>query len=152
MESVTGNDESPTEKAQRFSPFSNNRPEITKANRELRVLIATDVLSEGQNLQDSHVVLNYDLPWAIIRLIQRAGRVDRIGQKAEQILCYSFLPEDGIESIIKLKHSLMATLSILQIYTMRNQVYWMAKMMIRRSIWLLWRIRFGKTLPMKTLL
>ena len=47
-------------------------------------LIATDILSEGQNLQDCHIVVNYDLPWAIIRLIQRAGRVDRIGQKAEE--------------------------------------------------------------------
>ena len=49
-------------------------------------------LSEGQNLQDAAIVVNYDLPWAIIRLIQRAGRVDRIGQKADNILCYSFLP------------------------------------------------------------
>ena len=54
-------------------------------------------------LQDAHIIVNYDLPWAIIRLIQRAGRVDRIGQKAEQILCYSFLPEDGIEKIIRLR-------------------------------------------------
>jgi superfamily II DNA/RNA helicase len=72
----------------------------------LRVLITTDVLSEGQNLQDAHIILNYDLPWAIIRLIQRAGRVDRIGQKAEQIFCYSFLPEDGIEAIINLRRRL----------------------------------------------
>ena len=70
---------------------------------ELRVLVATDVLSEGQNLQDAAIVVNYDLPWAIIRLIQRAGRVDRIGQKAEKILCYSFLPADGVERIIRLR-------------------------------------------------
>jgi hypothetical protein len=70
---------------------------------ELRVLIATDVLSEGQNLQDCAVVVNYDLPWAIIRLIQRAGRVDRIGQKAAEILCYSFVPADGIERLIRLR-------------------------------------------------
>ena len=43
---------------------------------EIRVLISTDVLSEGQNLQDGHIIVNYDLPWALIRLIQRAGRVD----------------------------------------------------------------------------
>jgi hypothetical protein len=69
----------------------------------LDVLIATDVLSEGQNLQDAALVVNYDLPWAIIRLVQRAGRVDRIGQKAEEILCYSFLPADGVERIIRLR-------------------------------------------------
>ena len=61
------------------------------------------MLSEGQNLQDCAIVVNYDLPWAIIRLIQRAGRVDRIGQKAEKILCYSFLPADGVEHIIRLR-------------------------------------------------
>lgn len=64
-------------------------------------------VSEGQNLQDAHIVVNYDLPWAIIRLIQRAGRVDRIGQQADTILCYSFLPEDGIENIIALRIRLM---------------------------------------------
>ena len=67
------------------------------------MLICTDVLSEGQNLQDSNVVVNFDLPWAIIRLIQRAGRVDRIGQRAEVIFCYSFLPADGVEQLNKLR-------------------------------------------------
>jgi len=79
VEYVTGDDEDPTEYAYRFSPDSNDkRKEINEVN-EIRVLITTDVLSEGQNLQDAHIILNYDLPWAIIRLIQRAGRVDRIG-------------------------------------------------------------------------
>lgn len=106
IESVTGDNENPTGLAQRFSPFSNQKHDIIKSGQELRVLITTDVLSEGQNLQDAHIILNYDLPWAIIRLIQRAGRVDRIGQKAEQIFCYSFLPEDGIEAIINLRRRL----------------------------------------------
>jgi hypothetical protein len=67
------------------------------------VLVATDVLSEGQNLQDAAIVVNYDLPWAIIRLIQRAGRVDRIGQQSDSIYCYSFLPADGVERLIRLR-------------------------------------------------
>lgn len=67
------------------------------------MLIATDVLSEGQNLQDSHIIINFDLPWAIIKLIQRAGRVDRIGQKSEEILCYNFLPAEGVEKILLLR-------------------------------------------------
>lgn len=92
-----------TKLAQRFSPVSNNKRKEIKPEQELRVLIATDVLSEGQNLQDARIIVNYDLPWAIIRLIQRAGRVDRIGQKAEEILCYSFLPADGVEDIINLR-------------------------------------------------
>ena len=103
VEWVTGDSESPTDSAHRFSPRSNEKPDLAGSEKEIRVLISTDVLSEGQNLQDAHIILNFDLPWAIIRLIQRAGRVDRIGQKADQILCYSFLPEDGIEEIITLR-------------------------------------------------
>ncbi|MEA2163775.1 MAG: hypothetical protein QOK37_1902 [Thermoanaerobaculia bacterium] len=101
IEGVTGQSENPTEVAWRFSPISNEKK--IRPEDELRILIATDVLSEGQNLQDCAVVVNYDLPWAIIRLIQRAGRVDRIGQKSEYILCYSFLPADGVERIIRLR-------------------------------------------------
>lgn len=96
-----GNTDNPTLFAHRFSPKSNKKK--VDPEKELRVLIATDVLSEGQNLQDAHIVINYDLPWAIIRLIQRAGRVDRIGQKHNEIICYSFIPADGVEKIIKLR-------------------------------------------------
>ena len=90
-----------TRLAWRFSPRSNEKD--GPGQEELRILIATDVLSEGQNLQDCAIVVNYDLPWAIIRLIQRAGRVDRIGQQAHDILCYSFLPADEIERLIRLR-------------------------------------------------
>jgi hypothetical protein len=101
LEGVTGDAEDPTAIAYRFSPVSNNKS--IRREDELRVVISTDVLSEGQNLQDCSIVVNYDLPWAIIRLIQRAGRVDRIGQKSDTILCYSFLPADGVERIIRLR-------------------------------------------------
>ncbi|NJR40825.1 MAG: NgoFVII family restriction endonuclease [Leptolyngbyaceae cyanobacterium CSU_1_4] len=98
---ATGQSTDPTALAWRFSPISNEKP-IPEAE-QLRVLVATDVLSEGQNLQDCAIILNYDLPWAIIRLIQRAGRVDRIGQQADEILCYSFLPAEGVERLINLR-------------------------------------------------
>jgi superfamily II DNA or RNA helicase len=101
VEVATGASADPYALACRFSPKSNNKP-VAKAD-EVRVLICTDVLSEGQNLQDSSVVVNFDLPWAIIRLIQRAGRVDRIGQRAEEIHCYSFLPAEGVEQLIQLR-------------------------------------------------
>lgn len=104
LERATGNSKNPTALAERFSPLS-NKVDVTHEN-ELRVLVATDVLSEGQNLQDAHVIVNYDLPWAIIRLIQRAGRVDRIGQEAESIYCYSFFPAEGVENIIRLRKRL----------------------------------------------
>ena len=100
---VTGDTADPTKMAWRFSPKSNEKEDRISPEEELRVLVATDVLSEGQNLQDCAIVVNYDLPWAIIRLIQRAGRVDRIGQQAHDILCYSFLPADGIERLIRLR-------------------------------------------------
>ncbi|MHB8095021.1 MAG: helicase-related protein [Candidatus Aminicenantales bacterium] len=100
---VTGDSSDPTSLAWRFSPRSNEKRDFVRPDDELRVLIATDVLSEGQNLQDCAVVVNYDLPWAIIRLVQRIGRVDRIGQQAGKIFCYSFLPADGVERIIRLR-------------------------------------------------
>ena len=103
LEEATGQSADPTHLAWRFSPVSNDKRDAVKAADELRVLIATDVLSEGQNLQDAHIIVNYDLPWAIIRLIQRAGRVDRIGQQSDKILCYSFVPADGVERLIKLR-------------------------------------------------
>ena len=101
---VFGSMDSISDCVKRFSPVANDAEEGRLD--ELRVLITTDTLSEGQNLQDAHVVVNFDLPWAIIRLVQRAGRVDRIGQKAKEILCYCFLPEDGIENIIALRERL----------------------------------------------
>jgi superfamily II DNA or RNA helicase len=106
IEWVSGGSEHPTDFAHRFSPVSNEINGVAGTDREIRVLISTDVLSEGQNLQDAHIIVNFDLPWALIRLIQRAGRVDRIGQQATEILCYSFLPEDGLEQIINLRQRL----------------------------------------------
>lgn len=101
----TGNSQNPTAIVTKFSPKSNDAENMPK-DEQTRVLIVTDVLSEGQNLQDAHIIMNFDLPWAIIRLIQRAGRVDRIGQTSEKILCYSFFPADGIEKIIDLRKRL----------------------------------------------
>lgn len=99
---ATGATDDPYALACQFSPHSNSVKHVKK-NQELRVLICTDVLSEGQNLQDCNIVVNFDLPWAIIRLIQRVGRVDRIGQAAEEIQCYSFLPAEGVERLINLR-------------------------------------------------
>jgi superfamily II DNA or RNA helicase len=101
LEVVTGESAKPVDVARRFSPSTNGG--LREGEKETRVLLATDVLAEGQNLQDCHIVVNYDLPWAIIRLIQRAGRVDRIGQRHDTILVYSFLPAEGVERIIRLR-------------------------------------------------
>ena len=102
---VTGDSDNPTSIVEKFSPISNEKQNIS-AEEQYRIIIATDVLSEGQNLQDSHIIVNFDLPWAIIRLIQRAGRVDRIGQTSNEISCYSFFPAEGVENIISLRKRL----------------------------------------------
>ena len=110
MAAATGDTEDPTSLAWRFSPRSNGREDRVAPDDELRVLVATDVLSEGQNLQDCAIVVNYDLPWAIIGLIQRAGRVDRIGQRARDVLCHSFLPAEGVERLLRLRARVRARL------------------------------------------
>ncbi len=98
---ATGQAGRATELARRFSPGSHpfSSPDID----ELRVLVSTDVLSEGQNLQDARIVVNYDLPWAIVKLVQRAGRVDRIGQSADQVILYSLMPAASVEEEITLR-------------------------------------------------
>ena len=101
---VTGDTDDPTSVAQRFSPVSNGFGGDEKPARdELRVLVSTDVLSEGQNLQDAHIVVNYDLPWAIVKLVQRAGRVDRIGQRSAEVLVVSLMPDASVENEIELR-------------------------------------------------
>ncbi len=101
---VTGDTDDPTSVAQRFSPVSNGFGGDGKPVRdELRILVSTDVLSEGQNLQDAHIVVNYDLPWAIVKLVQRAGRVDRIGQRSAEVLVVSLMPDAPVEKEIELR-------------------------------------------------
>lgn len=86
----------------RFAPKANE--EVWKQQREkhpdkgeLQVLVATDVLAEGLNMQDCDRIVNYDLHWNPVRLIQRFGRIDRIGGEHDDIFGYNFLPETGIE-------------------------------------------------------
>lgn len=103
---ASGDTENPSAIARRFSPESNRLPgdqaARTVIDDPIDVLVATDVLSEGQNLQDSHIVVNYDLPWAIIRIIQRAGRVDRVGQKADDVYVY-LITHEKVEQAIRLR-------------------------------------------------
>ena len=112
VEPVSGSSDDPTLAARRFSPRA-NQPigGLPDGDEEIRVLVATDVLSEGQNLQDSHIVVNFDLPWAIVKIIQRAGRVDRIGQSSPRVLVYSFLPAEGVEEVIGLRERIARRLA-----------------------------------------
>ena len=75
------------------------------------LLVSTDVLSEGQNLQDCGVIINYDLTWNPIRLVQRNGRIDRIGSPHEQIGIYNLFPEAELEALLHLVERLAARIS-----------------------------------------
>lgn len=75
-------------------------------NGKLDVIISTDILSEGQNLQKAKTVTNYDLHWNPVRMIQRAGRIDRIGSPFKEIVIYNFYPEDELESLLDLVETL----------------------------------------------
>ena len=108
---VDGDSPDLVEQVNRFSPVSNKVAPVPPLESQTRILVTTDALSEGQNLQDAHIVVNYDLPWAIIRLIQRAGRVDRIGQRSEKVWCYSFFPQEGVNNIIRLTNRLNARIN-----------------------------------------
>lgn len=88
----------------RFSPISQtNGLGLNESEKEIQILFTSDVLSEGQNLQDAHIVVNYDFHWNPVRLIQRIGRVDRIGSIADSIKVFNFLPDDNIEQQLDLR-------------------------------------------------
>jgi superfamily II DNA or RNA helicase len=70
--------------------------------KKIDILMSTDVLSEGQNLQTAKYLINYDLHWNPTRMIQRAGRIDRIGSPYKEIFVYNFFPEDELEELLKL--------------------------------------------------
>ena len=70
--------------------------------KKIDIILSTDVLSEGQNLQTAKYLINYDLHWNPTRMIQRAGRIDRIGSPFKKIFVYNFFPEDELEELLKL--------------------------------------------------
>ncbi len=87
-----------------FSPISKDKSVLLPdSNDEIDILIATDCISEGQNLQDCDCVVNYDIHWNPVRIIQRFGRVDRIGSKNESIQLVNFWPDMDLDEYINLK-------------------------------------------------
>lgn len=84
------------------SPRERERLVEKLTNKEIDILMSTDVLSEGQNLQSAQYLINYDLHWNPTRMIQRAGRIDRIGSPYKEIYVYNFFPEDELEELLRL--------------------------------------------------
>ncbi|MEP2936365.1 MAG: helicase-related protein [Gilvibacter sp.] len=88
--------------------FDANYPE--KKENDFNIIITTEVLAEGINLHRSNVVLNYDIPWNATRLMQRIGRVNRIGTKADEILVFNFYPTAQSNALIKLNEKALKKL------------------------------------------
>lgn len=87
-----------------FSPVSNEKAAILpNVPDEIDILIGTDCISEGQNLQDCDYMVNYDIHWNPVRIIQRFGRIDRIGSKNAQIQLVNFWPDISLDEYINLK-------------------------------------------------
>lgn len=97
IEVVYSNERDRARLVARFSPSSNREIQLRQSDVSINLLIATDVLSEGLNLQDCDTVVNYDLHWNPVRLIQRFGRIDRIGTEYSTIYGVNFLPERALE-------------------------------------------------------
>jgi len=96
---------------ERFAPRSSKARELVGSADEIDLLIATDVLSEGQNLQDAGYLINYDLHWNPTRMIQRNGRIDRLGSPHEEITIANIFPDAELETLLKLVQRIQAKLS-----------------------------------------
>ena len=106
LEVIFSGDKSKYRVVGRFAPKANPEYKLTATEPELETVIATDVLSEGLNLQDCNKIINYDLHWNPVRLIQRFGRIDRIGSEHDVVYGFNFLPETGIDRHLGLRQKL----------------------------------------------
>ncbi len=98
-----------------FSPRSKERPVDLAGEGEVDLLIATDCISEGQNLQDCDTVINFDIHWNPVRIIQRFGRIDRIGSCNERIQLVNFWPNMELEEYINLEQRVSGRMVLLDI-------------------------------------
>lgn len=94
----------------RFAPKANDY-ELSLNEKEIDILITTDILSEGQNLQDCNILINYDLTWNPVRIIQREGRIDRITTEHNNIYISNFMPENELDKILNLVENINRKIS-----------------------------------------
>jgi superfamily II DNA/RNA helicase len=106
LEVIFSGDKSKARVVGRFAPKANPEYKFQAGEAELSTVVATDVLSEGLNLQDCNKIINYDLHWNPVRLIQRFGRIDRIGSDHDQVYGFNFLPETGLDRNLGLRQKL----------------------------------------------
>ena len=98
-----------------FAPRTKERPDDLASEGELDLLIATDCISEGQNLQDCDWLINYDIHWNPVRIIQRFGRIDRIGSPNERIQLVNFWPNMELEEYLRLEQRVSGRMVLLDI-------------------------------------
>ena len=98
-----------------FAPRSKGRPADLAAEGEIDLLIATDCISEGQNLQDCDCVVNYDIHWNPVRIVQRFGRVDRLGSPNAAVKLINFWPNLDLDAYIGLQRSVSGKMTLLDI-------------------------------------
>ena len=98
---------------ERFAPVANGREEIQGTDEEIDILIATDVMSEGQNLQDCGHLVNYDLHWNPTRMVQRAGRIDRLGSPFALLTICNMFPEKELERLLGLVQNLTKKIEVI---------------------------------------
>ncbi len=98
-----------------FSPRSKERPAELEGEGTLDLLIATDCISEGQNLQDCDWLINYDIHWNPVRIIQRFGRIDRIGSPNEKIQLVNFWPNIALDEYINLEQRVSGRMVLLDV-------------------------------------
>ena len=98
-----------------FAPRTKERPDDLAGEGEINLLIAADCISEGQNLQDCDWLINYDIHWNPVRIIQRFGRIDRIGSPNERIQLVNFWPNMELEEYLRLEQRVSARMVLLDI-------------------------------------
>jgi len=98
-----------------FSPRSKERPEDLAGEGDIDLLIGTDCISEGQNLQDCDCVINYDIHWNPVRIIQRFGRIDRLGSQNTRIQLVNFWPNMELEEYINLEQRVSGKMVLLDV-------------------------------------
>lgn len=104
-----------------FSPRSKNRDALFEKNPgDIDILVATDCISEGQNLQDCDYIINYDIHWNPVRIIQRFGRIDRIGSENERIQLTNFWPNISLDEYINLKARVENRMKIINLTSTGN--------------------------------
>lgn len=95
-----------------FSPKSRGRTKDCHEKNEIDLLIATDCISEGQNLQDCDTVLNYDIHWNPVRLIQRMGRIDRLGSRNNSVRMVNYWPTKDMDLYLRLQNRVEARMAL----------------------------------------